>query len=281
MMVDGRVISTLLACGGASQCVFHMNYARAIEEKLSIPSVVPFTNIKAIGARSAGCLSAISLAAGKSSLWQAETLAGGEDVKLWNPQARTALRGWGLNDRNDLRRYIQDFVVRSGLEGARVGDVAHLHGVDLHIHATKVTAQGLESVIFDEEVDLVDAVVASCSLGILFEPQEIAGELYIDTALFSDRSLLTKSLLDYGDNVLLFSFFYNSDPSNLDATSYKMSLIKGIFNLDPYQGHPKEVHFSHPYVDLPLFDMSPKSLRAHIEKHWDSYSEQIKDRITV
>jgi hypothetical protein len=138
---------------------------------------------------SVGAIIATYLAFGFTPSDLAEIFAEWVDVPLTPPSIailKNVYSNKGLDDGSVIReRFRKNFLAKKGLkfDDLRIGDA----GVPLHIIATDV--ENVQTVMFGKSMRVWDAVRASFSLPLVFEPHSINGKMFIDGAvLCSDIS---------------------------------------------------------------------------------------------
>jgi len=126
------------------------------------------------------------------------------------------LRHWGVVDQTTIRRWLVHLLTSSGLpNGARAtfADLLAARRRHLHVVATNANTRRKRvlGTILSPEVRIVDAVVASMAIPILFQPVEIQGDILIDGGVAENLPESVATLVPEVKRILSFRLVSDRD----------------------------------------------------------------------
>ena len=169
---------------------------------------------------------------------------------------------FGLDGGDELKRLIVQIVTTGGLSADTTFRRLHdLTGREFACTATNLNTR--EPVLFDRhytpELKIVDAVMASCSIPLVFAPININGDMYVDGAL----TLNTPSTFPMNHTMV----WRLDDPARVDISSW-MDYVSALVNIGmgaqnererkirSEAGHMLRIRMPARHRDGPAFDLS-------------------------
>lgn len=179
--------TSIVISGGAMKAMACIGVARLLEERGLMKPVKNFVGT------SAGSIICLFMALGYTSVEiraaLLETLSDDSLTSFDIEKIFDIMTTYGMNDGSGIARSLERAIYRKyHIKDVSFMDLAKASGKNLVVCVSNLTKETPEYLSVDTApgLSVIKAVVASCSIPILFQPVEIGGCMYLDGALYNN-----------------------------------------------------------------------------------------------